>query len=712
MQCKSCSCFMDAEVYKNDNNPECMFCGGRMQYSATDYLSKPELGLISEIRPTQLALAKQLELAVSTDMHAVVEAGTGVGKSFAYLLSTIIKGKRVVISTAKKSLMSQLIEKDLPLIRKLIGPELTFAPAYGKSNYGCKKAAASAPKKEDRAIYDAFFDHAPTWRWAEAADIPAGGKGKSLPIALPRDHWRYSARECVGKECSYFRNNSCEYMRARRKIAESKVVVTNHWLLGYDIALRSDLRKTGFDTSFELLGNYHTLVIDEAHKFEEGFRTAFINRLEENLLTSAIDKYNSNMEAVGEQMASVPQEQTLVAAWHGLFRKLKTASGNDESTEVSASFLGSEGTALLNAVTATETACVSSRVLATLFGNDAPKAKEYLIRGAAVTLDPSCMDKLFIHKRLLLTLTKIKTVLEDAYSGNDNFVTYLERGDFQRRSSISVSPISMGEYLQSTYNRLESVIYISATLSVNGTFNDFERRVGLSNKRWENRIERGVYGSAFDLKKQALLYLSPNVPEPTYRADKRDHYREKLSEEVYDLVSASQGCAFVLFTSRVEMDYVYDYLIRKGVPYVLRQTPGAPASEILKRFRETTGGPVLLGLKSFWEGVDVQGNQLQLVIISKLPFPGRSDPIVSARRQREGKSWFARVDLPDMVLDLRQGVGRLIRSTNDRGVVALLDKRLSTKRYKNQVLRSLGFGSITNNKDATTRALRNLASKR
>lgn len=718
MQCNSCGVYMDADVYQGETSPDCLFCDGQMQYSATDYLSMPELGLVTEVRPTQLQLADQLQQAITQQQHTIVEAGTGVGKSFAYLLSAILNGRRVVITTAKKSLQSQLVEKDLPRLQELIGPALTFAPAYGKGNYGCRKAAMKAPKDEDRQIYAAFFDNAPTWHWDEARTAFNSHKkaNPTLPLyqELPRDRWRYSAKECVGRECEHFKNKACEYMRAREKVAHSKVVVTNHWLLGYDIALRTGA--LGEDTTpVELLGDYHVLVVDEAHKFEEGFRTAFTLGVDEFFLKRTIDKYYESLDKIGDETPpQVPYENQLRQVWGDLFRKLDAAPGSDEATEISATFLGQEGQALMNQMRQALARAESPAYLDALFGGKGSAIAAYFKQPNAPlpVLDSQGMDKLFIHRKLTRAMSTVVDMLDNAFSMDDNFVTFLEKGDEQRPNAINVSPIRMGGYLQGTFERLDSVTFISATLAVNGTFVDFERRVGLDRSKWEARLSKGVYGSSFDYKKQAVLYLSPHVPQATYKRDQREEYRNKLAEEIWDLVHASNGCAFVLFTSRVEMDHVYDHMVRRGISLpVLRQAPGMSPAELLKRYR-ASDNPVLLGLKSFWEGVDVQGDQLQLVIIAKLPFPGRSDPIVSARREREGNDWFSRVDLPDMVLDLRQGVGRLIRSQDDRGVIAILDQRLLTKRYKNRVLRSLGMKNITKNKDATLRALRNLASKR
>lgn len=716
MQCKECGIEMDADVYAGTTEPDCVFCGGRMKHTSTDYLSMPELGLVSEVRPTQLALAEQLQTVIKEKQHAIIEAGTGVGKSFAYLLTAILTGKRVVITTAKKSLQSQLIEKDLPRLQELLGPELTFAPAYGKGNYGCRRAASKSPSHEDKKAFEAFFNYAPTWNWDEADEAFSANKkaNKSLPLYnLPRDHWRYSAKECVGRECDYFKNKTCEYIHSRERVSHSKVVVTNHWLLGYDVALRTGV--LGDDTSSNgLLGDYHVLIVDEGHKFEDGFRTAFTLGVDEHFLKRTLDKYGDDLDKSGEEIL-FPREKELRIAWSALFRKLDKTPGKDTSTEVSASYLGNEGSALLKEVQRALARAHSTQFLNALFSGDGAAIHKYLtVPNSALPMSVGSrgLNLLFAHKKAINALVTVQDLLINAYSSDDNFVTYLEKGDERKPNALNVAPVRMSGHLQSLYKRLNSVVYISATLAVGGTFDDFTRRVGLNKPEWKSRINTGLYGSAFDYDKQAVLYLSPNVPQATYKQDEREAYRDKLAEEIWDLVHAANGCAFVLFTSRVEMNHVHDYMIRKGITLpLLRQTPGIPASALLQRFRTSTS-PVLLGLKSFWEGIDVQGEQLQLVCITKLPFPGRSDPIVVARREREGNSWFSRVDLPDMILDLRQGVGRLIRSTSDKGVVAILDQRLLTKRYKNQALKSLGFNNITKNKKAVVRALQNLAKAR
>jgi Rad3-related DNA helicase len=234
----------------------------------------------------------------------------------------------------------------------------------------------------------------------------------------------------------------------------------------------------------------------------------------------------------------------------------------------------------------------------------------------------------------------------------------------------------------------------------------YKRRWGI-NKVDASKVTCAAFGGAFNLDKQAILYLSENVPEPTRDELSKAAYLDALTTEITDLVSANQGNAFVLFTARDELEYVN----RQGNWTVPVITQGESASQALNHFRATPGS-VLLGLKSFWEGVDVQGDKLSLVIIAKLPFPGKSDPVTAARRKAAGDSWFAHIDLPDMIMDLRQGIGRLIRSTTDRGVIAILDRRMLTKPYRARVLGSLGFKGATKNKDAVVKALNNLSQQR
>jgi ATP-dependent DNA helicase DinG len=290
-----------------------------------------------------------------------------------------------------------------------------------------------------------------------------------------------------------------------------------------------------------------------------------------------------------------------------------------------------------------------------------------------------------------------------------NEVVYIDND--VRGCSINIAPIDIASLLAVQYKEpSNTTVYVSATLAINGTLDIFKQRVGV-HLADNPRLLESMFGTAFDLDKQALLYLSKVVPIPTREDATVGTYRSRLVEEIYDLVSANNGNAFVLFTARDEMDFVTNELKSRSSLPILEQEAGRSAADLLKRFRATDNA-VLLGLKSFWEGVDVAGDKLSLVIITKLPFPGRSDPIISARRERAGDSWFAYVDIPDMTLDLRQGVGRLIRSATDRGVIAILDQRVLSKPYGKGVLRSIGLKQVTTNKDAVLRALGNLASKR
>jgi ATP-dependent DNA helicase DinG len=266
-------------------------------------------------------------------------------------------------------------------------------------------------------------------------------------------------------------------------------------------------------------------------------------------------------------------------------------------------------------------------------------------------------------------------------------------------------PIDLsGIYGRAVADKYQSQVYVSATLAVNGKMDVFQSRIGVSTPN------TAIFGSAFDLNKQAILYLTNKVPLPTRNEMEVVDYRSALADEIESLLRANNGNAFVLFTARDEMEYV-EAKLRKCYDLPIVAQGQKNAADTLKQFMNTPKAS-LFGLKSFWEGVDVAGDKLSLVIITKLPFPNQSDPVAVARRKLSGDKWFVEVDLPDMIFDLRQGVGRLIRSANDRGVLAILDQRLLTKGYSQRVLNSLGFTKPTTNKDAVVRALGNLRAKR
>ena len=673
------------------SNLACLFCGKLCRPTPEDFLTHADLGVAREVRPAQIQLTNLIEDKLLFGGITLIEAGTGVGKSFAYLLPAILSGKRTLITTAKKSLQSQLFEKDLPFLQDVLREQnITFkyAMAYGKSNYVCKYAALRRSKKEIEGwrYFEQFED---TWTWEALDSLKKKKNSKKLEVL--RFDSDLTAEGCIGRPCSYF-DNGCTYTADRKDVSEADVVVTNHWLFGYHLKLMGTL-------GFALLGAFKNVVVDEAHKLEDGLRTAFTDSISDQKLYKLISAYENAVLGDGREF---PKKKELLAGWRNM---LSSASALADKNDSSVSVADYTASALCDALAGARTVLEDLKYASDVIGSgDDPQFKQIFqsfIAGHRTSADDprvgfdysnymsddvrSKWASYRIVYRELLTLHKL-VLNAVSHTVNDNFVTYIDRNS--KSNQISVSPIELGAYMQVLYKDPAqiSIHFLSATLAVNGSMDVFARRMGLDPR--DSRVSSAMIGSAFNIKKQATLYIARDVPEPA-RDARQEEYRNKLSDQIFALTEANGGNAFVLFTARDEMLHVANDLSSRASNPILVQD-NISASDLLKQYRATDGA-VLLGLKSFWEGVDVAGEKLSLVIITKLPFPGRSDPIVNARRAKVGAAWFHYVDIPDMIFDLRQGVGRLIRTTTDKGMVAILDSRILTKPYGKTVVRSTGF---------------------
>jgi ATP-dependent DNA helicase DinG len=557
--------------------------------------------------------------------------------------------------------------------------------AYGKSNYICSDKAFKEPKKS-RDAWEAFSKLHTEWTW-DALDQAKKTSTAKRRLEVLRFDSNLTAETCVGRTCKYF-ESGCTYTEDRRAVLESDIVVANHWLFGYHLKLLNSL-------DYALLGNFTNVVVDEAHKLEDGLRTAFTDSISGQKLHKLIGAFETAVLSDGREF---PHKRDLISSWRTVFNDAAAAANaNSDSAVTSAISSAQQLSDVLMAVRDTlrtysyasdATGAAMSPEFASTFTEFFPNVGLPVLRPSNQTLSDEVRGKWNSYKIVYNEIDKLVDLVDSAISNrvDDNYVTYIDKNS--RDSQISISPIELGKYLQPLYGSVHkmSVHYLSATLAVNGKMDVFARRVGVDVS--DSRVVSGMFGSAFNLKNQATLYIAKDMPEPA-RDVRQETYRNKLADQIIALTTANEGNAFVLFTARDEMLAVASKLIPQSKHPVLVQD-GASATDLLKEYRNTPDA-ILLGLKSFWEGVDVAGDKLSLVIIAKLPFPGRSDPIVNARRTKAGNAWFSYVDVPDMVFDLRQGVGRLIRTTTDTGMVAILDSRLLTKPYGKSVVKSTGF---------------------
>jgi len=594
-------------------------------------------------RPAQLEMAEAVLAAIDQHASLIVEAGTGTGKTFAYLIPAIVSGKRVVVSTGTKNLQDQLFNKDLGIVRDTLGVPFQAALLKGRANYLCLYRLDNAlivragHGRQDIAAIESikrWAKHTDSGDIVEVADVP-----ESSPI------WPQvtsTVDNCLGSECPVF--NECFLVKARREAQDADVLVINHHLLWADWALKTD----GLG---ELLPEADAIVVDEAHQFAETaaqFLGLSLGGRQLNELAN--DIVVEQLKDARDQPELATEAETLENA----VADFRLALGAGERREA-------WGTVEHNEDVIREINRVRGQ-LAKL----AERLKTASVRGKGLE---SCWKRCLEMSQLLDDFLNIE---------QSDSVRWFET--FKRNFTLSRTPLEIAdEFAKFHQGSGAAWIFTSATLSVDQGFGHFSSALGLGGTTahtWE---------SPFDYRKQSMLYVPQDMPEPS---DKR--YTEAVVKAAVPVLKASQGRAFMLFTSRQAMLAAAE-LLPAAIDFPLFVQGSQPKAALLEAFVQAGNG-VLLGTASFWEGVDVRGEALSCVIIDKLPFAAPSDPVLSARLEamkRQGRSPFNDYQLPAAVISLRQGAGRLIRSHDDRGVLMLCDPRLLSKPYGKTFLNSL-----------------------
>jgi len=599
-----------------------------------------------EHRTGQLEMAEAVHDAFAKHHHAIVEAGTGTGKTLAYLLPAICSGRRVVISTATKSLQEQLYQKDVPFLQKHFAPELKVAVMKGRSNFLCLtkvQAMADQPMLRGMEEVDAFRQ---IRDWAKLTET-----GDSAELSfLPDDSelWtRIDARRdtCTGQKCPEF--NRCFVTQMHQRAKEADLIIVNHHLFFADLALKQD----DFGS---ILPEYSAVVFDEAHEIEDVASDYFGQQLSnfrfEELARDA--DHTMRLTHLGTP-ALLRRTQRIREKSRAFFEAFPPRDGRFPfARNEREAFLEQHREAydaLLNALKGLETEFAAL-----------PQKPEELLRIARRSFE--------IRQQLCFLFE----------SNEKNYVYWFERRN--KGVFLAATPIDVSQILRERlFEAFDTVILTSATLTVGKRFEFIRQRLGLDHSK-ENALP-----PEFDYQQQALLYLPQKMP------DVRDAgFAAKAADEIVQLLEHSQGRAFCLFTSYSQMNDLFERVgNRLNFPLLLQGT--APRSALLERFKNTPNA-VLFATSSFWQGVDVPGEQLSCVIVDRLPFAVPSDPIVAARvraLQEDGRNPFSEFQVPQAVLALKQGFGRLIRAKTDRGVLALLDTRISRMPYGKIFLESL-----------------------
>jgi ATP-dependent DNA helicase DinG len=607
-----------------------------------------------EYRPGQFEMAKAVERALEERRHLIVEAGTGTGKTLAYLLPALRTGQRIIISTGTKALQDQLYFRDIPFLETLLGP-LRVCYMKGRANYLCRHKLSALRDQPILSGLEEIDQYRQIAEWERTTETGDRAELSSMPESSAL--WqKLDARTeaCLGSTCpDYWR---CFITEMRRKALESDIIIVNHHLFFADLSVKQE---AGGAPDAGILPEAAAVVFDEAHELEE-VASNYFGLSVSNIRFEELARDTDVLLRGKEGATGIPTlTQQLRERARMFFAGLPMAGDGRQPFTAREEFLETHGD-LYMAVNAT---------LRRL------EAKMEEMKG--IEEAPG------LKKRVGRLRSELEFLLE---SNAHNMVYWMERrimGGTRQQSRITylqATPIDVSELLEEqVFESIPTVVLTSATLTVEGGFEHMRKRLGLKEAR------ELVVPSHFRYEQQALLYLPPEMPDP------RDaDFPEAAARCIRQVLEITQGRAFCLFTSYSQMRALYERLMPVlDFPILLHGT--APRKALLEEFRSTPNA-VLFGTSSFWQGVDVQGEALSCVIIDRLPFAVPSDPVVSARMQaiqEEGGKPFFDYQVPAAVLTLKQGFGRLIRSLEDRGVLVLLDPRIRRQRYGQTFLDSL-----------------------
>ncbi|HWU33956.1 MAG TPA: ATP-dependent DNA helicase [Methylovorus sp.] len=599
-------------------------------------------------RVQQLEMAKAIEEAIKHGRQLVAEAGTGTGKTFAYLVPALLSGGKVIVSTGTKTLQDQLFNRDLPAVRDALKVPVTVAMLKGRANYVCHFHLERAMNegrfisREDANYVHkvrAFADNSATGDKSELTDVPENATIWPS-VTSTRDN-------CMGQECAYYKE--CFVMEARKRALAADVVVVNHHLFFADVMLRDE-------GVAELLPSANTVIFDEAHQLPEVAGLFFGEDISTSQLMELARDAHAEYITTAKDCTALPEATAALEKAVRDFRLVFSFEGSRMPVQKAQALKNFESAY----ATMQEKLDVLTRVLESQAERD-PAIENCWQRGLALQQKLQAWQK----------------------ADNANLVRWVEV--FSQSVQLHATPLSVAEGFGKQLNaQPRAWIFTSATLAVKSDFSHYLGQMGLE------AATTGYWNSPFDYGQQALLYVPNGMPEPNSPG-----YSAAVAAAALPVIRASRGRAFVLSTSLRAMREIHallkDAFSTEGMEYPLLMQGESARTELLDRFR-ALGNAVLVGSQSFWEGVDVRGEALSAVIIDKLPFAPPDDPVLAARIDKmnaEGRNAFMEYQLPYSVITLKQGAGRLIRDEADRGVLMICDPRLIAKHYGRRIWQSL-----------------------
>jgi ATP-dependent DNA helicase DinG len=600
------------------------------------------------LRPQQVEMARAVEAAIENNHVLIAEAGTGTGKTFAYLVPALRKGGKVIVSTGTKTLQDQLFSRDIPMVRKALQAPVTVALLKGRANYVCHYHLERAKHdgrflNRDDVVYlariESYAKTSPTGDRSGLAEVPE--EATVWPLVT-------STREnCLGGECPNYKD--CFVMEARKQALEADVVVVNHHLFFADVVLRDE-------GVAELLPACNTVIFDEAHQLPDTASLFFGLSVSTSQLIELARDTRIEAAASAKDNPALPEA---AAALEKSARDLRLQFRDEAGRQpFAAAKAGREFGEALDAVVARATE------LTTVLESQADRSEG-------------------LHNCSQRGVDILGRLAHWQKEDDREWVRWIEL--FGASVHLNATPLSIADiFRRQVSGHPRAWIFTSATLSVQGNFSHYQREMGLE------EATTAFWDSPFDYPNQAMLYVPEDLPEPN-----TEGYTRAAVDAALPVIEAAEGRTFFLFTSlramREAREFMEAGMRRMGMDFPLLMQGEGSRSELLDRFRKL-GNAVLLGSASFWEGVDVRGEALQLVIIDRLPFSPPDDPVLAARIEKmngEGRNAFMEYQLPQAVIALKQGAGRLIRDENDRGVLMICDPRLITKHYGKRIWRSL-----------------------
>ncbi|HTV60754.1 MAG TPA: helicase C-terminal domain-containing protein [Verrucomicrobiae bacterium] len=617
-----------------------------------------------EARESQIEMARIADEAFAKHQHAVIEAGTGTGKTLAYLIPAIRSGRRVVISTATKSLQEQLFQKDIPFLQRHFAPNLKAALMKGRANFLCRHKVQQMEGQPVLKGLDEIDWFAQIRDWEKVTQT--GDRNELTFLPDDAELWnRMDARSdlCTGQKCPEF--NRCFITAMHQRAEEADLVIVNHHLFFADLAIRKD----DFGS---ILPEYSAVVFDEAHEIEDVASDYFGRQISSYRFEELARDIENTLRMMHIEAAPLRKHLArLRERSRAFFEKFPEREGRYP-------FEPAERQSFLE----------RNREAFDELAGALKRAESEL---SALKQKPE--EIVTLARRASETRREFQFLLE---SEEKSYVYWYERRG--RGVFLAATPIDVSQILRERlFDRFDTVILTSATLAVGGRFDYMKQRLGVL------PAKETVLPQEFNYPEQALLYIPQNLPDV-----RNPGFGEQAAREIAKLLEISRGRAFCLFTSHGQMRDLYERVsARVKFPLLLQGT--APRPTLLERFKNTPNA-VLFATSSFWQGVDVPGTQLSCVIIDRLPFAVPSDPIVAARvraLQEDGRNPFAEFQVPEAVLALKQGFGRLIRSKTDRGILAILDNRIQRMQYGRIFLESLPGYATTQDLAEVSRFMEN-----